>query len=82
MTDREMQNQISEERRKGEYEKKCAVARTILTVVGIGVGIAIFGKFGTGDTAEQWGGIILWYCRKVGDGIADGVRLEPLVSLC
>ena len=23
-----------------------------------------------------------WYCRKVGDGIADGVRLEPLVSLC
>ena len=22
------------------------------------------------------------YCRKVGDGIADGVRLEPLVSLC
>ena len=23
-----------------------------------------------------------WYCRKVGDGIADGVRLEPLVSPC
>ena len=22
------------------------------------------------------------YCRKVGDGIADGVRLEPLVSPC
>lgn len=59
MTDREMQNQISEERRKGEHEKKCAVARTILTVVGIVAGIAIFGKFGTGDTAEQWGGIIL-----------------------
>ena len=59
MTDSEMQNQISEERRKGEHEKKCAVARTILTIVGIVTGLVILGKFGTGDTAEQWGGMIL-----------------------
>ena len=37
-----------------------------------------------GDTAfdEALLSAIYWYCRKVGDGIADGVRLEPLVSLC
>ena len=55
---REMQERIEDERRQGEKEKQKAVARTILSIVGVTGGFYIVGKTIDGDGPTQWGGIL------------------------
>ena len=58
MTEKEMHERIEQERRRGEKEKQKAVARTILSIVGVVGGLFIFGLVADGDTFTQWGGVI------------------------
>lgn len=58
MTEREMQQRIDDERKRGEEEKQRAVSRTILSIIGVVGGICILSRNPNAETAEQWGAII------------------------
>ena len=58
MTEDEMYEQIRRERLAAEKEKRTAVSRTVLSIVGTVLGLCVVGKTIDSDGFGQWGGII------------------------